>query len=332
MKKACIVGYGNIGPIHAAALEKISVEYSVCDNDAEKLKRINKSSVETFTSFNSVLDNPDISVVHICTPHYLHKEMAIAAMKRGKAVVLEKPAAMNLAELSELESAQKELNGKICVVLQNRTNPSFVELQKRIETDKELGEVIQVSGILMWHRDAEYYRSDAWRGKKKTEGGGLLINQAIHLIDLLSLLGNGITAVRGSISNKTLEGVIEVEDTADAMFKTNSGINMCFYATNGCTLSRPMLLEVQLKNGVLRYADDRLYRITGTSCETVAYDFGERIGKPYWGCGHAKVISDFYNYLSGGNNSYITLQDAASAMKALYAFYESAEQNKEISI
>ena len=334
MKRGCVVGVGAIGPVHASALVGMDSLYAVCDNQLDRLSGFYPKNLDLkrYGSFDEVLNDSEIDVVHICTPHYLHKEMAISAMEHNKAVVLEKPAAMNAEELAELYEAQKQLSGRVCVVLQNRTNPGIVELKKRIASDKKLGKLLEITGILTWNRDAEYYRHDAWRGKWKTEGGGLLINQAVHTIDLMCWLGGGITSVRGSVSNKTLEDVIEVEDTADAIFKTSSGINMCFYATNGCSISRPAQLEVQFEFGKLRYADNRLYRITDNSCEQIASDSGDVPGKPCWGGGHKKVITDFYNYLESGSGEYISLDDAMPAMKVLYAFYKSARCNKEIQV
>lgn len=332
MKNGCVVGVGAIGPVHASALMSIDSLYAVCDNQPDRLADFypNNSELHRYNSFDDVLNDSRVQVVHICTPHYLHKDMAVAAMEHNKAVVLEKPAAMNERELDELCAAQKRLNGKICVMLQNRTNPGIVELKRRIAADKELGRLQEITGIVTWNRDAEYYNHDAWRGKWKTEGGGLLINQAIHTIDLMCWLGGGIKFVRGSISNKTLEGIIEVEDTADAIFKTCSGMSMCFYATNGCGISRPAQLEVQFEFGKLRYADNRLYRITESSCETVVCDSGDVPGKSCWGSGHKRVITDFYKYLETGSGEYINLYDAVPAMKAMYAFYKSAERNKEV--
>lgn len=334
MKNGCVVGVGAIGPIHAAALQSIDSLYAVCDHQPDRLMSYcpDNSRLRRLSNFDDVLRDPKIDVVHICTPHYLHKDMAIAAMEHHKAVVLEKPAAMNERELDELCAAQKRLNGKICVMLQNRTNPGIIALKSRIAGDRALGRLLEITGIVTWNRDAKYYHHDAWRGKWKTEGGGLLINQAIHTVDLMCWLGGGIKSVRGSISNKTLEGIIEVEDTADAIFQTCSGMKMCFYATNGCGVSRPAQLEAQFEFGKLRYADQRLYRITDDLCETVAFDSGKVPGKSCWGSGHERVITDFYRHLETGSGEYIDLWDAVPAMETIYAFYQSAKQNKEIQV
>ena len=334
MKKGCIIGVGAIGPIHAVALDRIGGLYGICDNQPDRLSGFypDNENLHRYSDYEEVLSDVDVDVVHICTPHYLHKDMTIAALRQGKSVVLEKPVAMNKAEFDELYKIAEKAENKVCVMFQNRTNPAIKALKSFLETNNSLGKLKGITGILTWNRNAEYYLRDSWRGKWNTEGGGLLINQAIHTIDLLGYLGGKIDRVRGSISNKTLEGVIEVEDTADAIFETEAGMKMCFYATNGCGYSRPLQLEVQMEHGLLRYADNRLYKIADDSCEVLAYDSRRYPGKDCWGNGHQEVIEEFYKYLETGEGEYITLSDAAPAMKTLYAFYESAKTNKEVLV
>lgn len=334
MKNGCIVGMGAIGPVHAQALAKENGFYGICDNQPQRLYGFEpeNTSLVRYERFEDVLADEKIDVVHICTPHYLHKDMTSMALEAGKHVVLEKPVAMNMAELEALIAAEKSAKGHLCIMLQNRTNPSIVRLKEFLEQDASLGKVQGIYGFLTWCRDIGYYATDSWRGRWKTEGGGLLINQAIHTLDLLGYLGGTITKVTGSISNKTLRGVIEVEDTADAVFETESGLRMCFYGTNGYSVSPSAQLEVQMENGILRYADQRLYKVTESSCEVLAYDSQEAAGKNCWGASHQTVIHDFYQYLETGQGTYISLKDATAAMKTLYAFYESAKTGKTVSL
>lgn len=334
MKRGCVVGMGAIGPVHAAGLESRGSLYGICDNQKKRLMEFQPKNQKLcrFSGLEEVLADSRVDVVHICTPHYLHAEMAISAMQAGKAVVLEKPVSMNDEELEAVMSCAKETDGRICVMLQNRTNPAVRCLKNILEKNDDMGKIIGISGFLTWCRDASYYAQDAWRGKWKTEGGGLLINQAIHTIDLMEYLGGRIVRVCGSISNKTLNGVIEVEDTADAVFETEDGLRMSFYATNGYSCSEPPRIEVRMEKGLLRYADNRLYRITEDSCEILAYDSPEHPGKACWGSGHQTVIDGFYRMLEIGDGEYSSLWDAVPAMRTLFAFYRSAKEKREVFI
>ncbi|MBQ7793293.1 MAG: Gfo/Idh/MocA family oxidoreductase [Clostridia bacterium] len=332
MANVCIVGCGAIGPIHASAVEKAASATlcGVCDNDKERADALaKKHKVKAFYDFGEVLADKNIDSVHICTPHYLHKDMAIAAMQASKNVVLEKPAAMNNAEFSELLATREQTGSKVCLVFQNRTNGG-VEKLKEIAESGEYGELLGIEGSLLWHRDEAYYKHDDWRGKWATEGGGLMINQAVHLVDLFSFLGGGIKSVRASISTKYLNGVIEAEDTCDVLFGMQNGIRGCFYATNAYNSNKPMRIELQFEKALFRYADSRLYKITDDACEVIASDNTDTLGKRYWGTGHQRVIGEFYYALENGGD-YISLEDGINSSRALFAVYESAKMNgKEI--
>lgn len=323
MKNACVIGYGAIGPIHAAGLEKADNVnlFGICDINKERAdKGAEKHNCKVFYSFEDVLKNPEIDSVHICTPHFLHDTMAIAASDAGKEVVLEKPVAINLERMEEM--TEKLKGKKVCVMVQSRTNSAICEFKRLMEEDKSLGKLIGGFASQTWCRDAAYYAQDAWRGKWETEGGGVLINQAIHLIDLVSYVAGDIKSVKGSISNKTLQGVIEVEDTADAIFTLENNVKICYYATNGYSSFLPVRLELQFENALLRYADNMLYKITEDNAEVVAKNSDAYGGKKDWGDGHTAVINSFYN---GGK--YPTLNDVKNSMTALYKFYESAKND-----
>lgn len=328
MKNACIVGFGAIGPVHAAALSDIANVRiaAVCDiKPARAEAAAEKYGATPFCDFEEMLRSGCADTVHICTPHYLHKDMAVAAMAVGCDVVLEKPAAMNSAELDELLAAENSFGGRLCVMLQNRTNYCIETLLSLISDQEKSGRVLTVNGSMTWKRDADYYRADEWRGKWSTEGGGLLINQAIHLIDLMGIIGGGISAVRGGISNRWLGGIIEVEDTADAIFEFANGSRGCFYATNSAMCSSPIQLEVFCEKVHYRYADNTLYRITdGRFDGVICRDSDGTAGKKVWGTGHRNVLGEFY-----GGGSYPSLADAENSARALYAFYESAKRGGE---
>lgn len=333
MKNVCIVGYGAIGPIHAHAVGKCPNArlYAVCDINKERAEKCQKEyGVKAYTDFDEMLTDKEIDTVHICTPHYLHFEMAIKALSADKDIVLEKPVTMLPAELEKLMSFKTDR--KICVMLQNRTNNCAKKLYEIINKTQPDGKVLSLCAFLTWCRTPEYYKSDEWRGKLSTEGGGLLINQAIHTLDFVGWFGGGIKSVMGSISTKKLNGCIEVEDTADALIELTNGNTAVFYATNGYSQSSAPRIEIQCENALYRYADERLYRITEDDVQIIETDIYMENGKRYWGSGHRNVINAFYSSLCGENAVYTDLQGAKNTMDALFAFYESAKTNKKIAI
>ena len=333
MKNVCIVGYGAIGPVHARAVEKCpnAKLYAVCDINSERAEKCRSEySVKAFTDFDTMLTDSNIDTVHICTPHYLHCEMAIKALASGRDTVLEKPVAMTKSELDKLLAFKTDR--KLCVMLQNRTNKCAEKLYEIVNETQPDGNIISMCAFLTWCRTEDYYKSDSWRGKLKTEGGGLLINQAVHTLDLVGWLGGGIKSIFGSVSTKKLGGCIEVEDTADALIELNNGCSANFYAANTYTLNPAPRIEVQCENALYRYADERLYRITDNDVQIIENDMYTENGKRYWGCGHEKVINAFYSSLCGSKAEYTDLTGAKNTMDALFAFYESAKLNKKITI
>ncbi len=324
MKNVCIVGYGKIGPNHANAFGTIENAklYAVCDVNEEKIKKCQESfDVIGYTDFDEMLKDENIHSVHICTPHYLHYEMIVKALAAGKSVVSEKPVTMTKEQFEELKKNPDAK--KVCLVFQNRLNNCVVKLKEIIENG-ELGKIKAAKSILTWCRTADYYLEDEWRGKWATEGGGVLINQAVHSLDLLRYLVDDFDTVRANMMNYSLEDVIEVEDTFVARMGYKNGAKAFFVATNSYPVNSPMDIEVVFENGVARYTNNCL-TVNG---EVVARDEIATGAKGYWGKSHTKLLVNFYD-----KGEYFSIVDAENTMNMLFAMYESAKDGgKEINI
>lgn len=324
MKNVCIVGYGAIGPNHAKALEstKNAHLYAVCDIDPEKIKLCQeKYDVIGYQDFTEMLTDHNVDSVHICTPHYLHFEMILAALKAGKSVVAEKPVTMTKEQFDIL--LHTEGSDKVCLVFQNRLNPC-AKMLKSIAEEHSLGEVICAIGIITWIRSRAYYLSGNWRGKWATEGGGLMINQAIHTLDMLSYVVGDIKSLKAMMTNYSLTDTIEVEDTASAYFQFANGATGIFFATNAYKKNSMPDIEVVFERGKARYVDNTLYIDDKPVCTDVPAT-GE---KAYWGNSHATLLQEYYDH-----GRYFTISDAKNTMYALFGMYESArEGSKEIQI
>lgn len=312
----CIVGYGAIGKVHAAAISKIDGAelYGICDIDKERADRgAAEYNATAYYDFADVIADKSIESVHICTPHYLHFEMIKDAADAGKKVVCEKPVVMKENEFDLLLSDYA--NADILPILQNRTNKSICEMKRIIDTDTSIGKLIGAKGILTWHRTADYYNSAAWRGTVAYEGGGVLINQAVHLLDLMIYAGGEINEVSAKSANYSLKGVIETEDTVDARLLFKNGATGIFYATAAYCEDSPFQLELKFENTTLSYYKKSLYRDDKLIC-TDSSDF---VGKKYWGNGHEKVISDYYCHNIG-----LRPIDIQNTMYTMFAIYNSA--------
>ena len=258
MKNVCIVGYGSIGPTHAAAIAKLQSArlYAVCEIDpARRAKCAEQYSAIEYADFDEMLKDGNVDSVHICTPHYLHFEMTKKALAAGKYVVCEKPVTMTEEEFDEL--CKLDVDDKVCVAFQNRYNPSVVALKALIDSG-ELGAIKTAKAIVTWRRNASYYAHDAWRGKWDTEGGGVLINQSIHTLDYFGYLIGEVKSVRAQMMNFVIPE-IEVEDTFTASLRLSGGQRAVFFATNAYGADSAPIFEVIFDKGTARYDDGKLY-------------------------------------------------------------------------
>ncbi len=323
MKSVCIVGYGAIGPVHARAVEnaKQAKLCAVCDVAAERSKLCAEQyDVKEYNDFDRMLEEKEIDSVHICTPHYLHFQMIKKALAAGKDVVAEKPVTMTREEYEALQ----KLPGaeRVCVVLQNRLNPCIQRLKRMVES-RELGAVKGAKGILTWQRDAAYYRSGAWRGKWATEGGCLLINQAIHTLDLFHYVIGDIVSVKADMFNYSLGQVIEAEDTLTAYLEFEDGVKGIFFATNAYAKNSSPVFEVVFEQGTVRYMDKQLW-MNGQLL--MAEDVSD-VEKPYWGDGHAELIRRYYD-----EQKYFGVEDARNTMETMFAMYDSALRKEHLIV
>lgn len=319
MANICIVGYGAIGPVHAEAVSLIpgTCLYGICDTDKERADRgASQYGCKVFYNIKQCLEDKEVDCIHLCVPHYLHFEMITQCVEAGKQVVVEKPIVMKKEEFELLLS--KYAGTSVFPIMQNRTNTCIKKLKEIICTEPQIGKLQAVKGILTWCRDAEYYNSGTWRGTKAYEGGGVLINQAVHTLDLMIYLGGNVEAVHASTSNKSLESVIEVEDTIDARLQFENGAIGIFYATNAYGTNSPVQLELEFEHASFRYAQRKLYRDDRLICQ----DEGKFLGKDYWGSGHGRQLYDLYV-----NQKPFTIDDVKNTMQIMFAMYESAETN-----
>lgn len=332
--KTAVIGCGNISVCHFAALEKIEdvTISAVVDIKKDRTdKAAEKYGCKAYTDYTEMLEKEKPDCVHICTPHYLHPEMAAEALKRGVNVLSEKPCAIDLAGLERIKEALSKSTAQYGVCFQNRYNESVI-LAKKLLEQGEYGKILCARASVHWQREEEYY-SDDWHGRKDKEGGGALLTQAIHTFDLLRyLLGEDIKYVLGHALNEKFSS-IEVEDTINARIETKNGIIAVFDATVGAGIDHPVMIDIVCENASLRIEGNNVYCVKDGNFERLTFDTADNFeGKKYWGKGHESLISDFYDSIKNGRHFSIDFSVGEKTIREILSVYHSSETGKKTEV
>ena len=199
---------------------------------------------------------------------------------------------------------------------------------KAIIDSGELGAFLGARAFMTWNRSGAYYTESPWRGRFATEGGGVLMNQSIHTLDMLYYFGGKIDHTFGTASLRKNGNIIEEEDTAEATITYANGKTAIFYATNCNVTDASVLIEVYLEKGKLLLQDNKLYKDCGKGYEVVVDDSDQMaLGKLVWGNGHAMMMKRFYGALDGGTEYYCTLEDALPVLKVIGDIYKTSGEH-----
>jgi|TARA_Y100000782_G_scaffold56662_1_gene62752 predicted dehydrogenase len=242
MYKVGIIGYGKMGQIRhqvISAFEDVQVQ-SIYDPE------IVDTEIEKAQNSDQIIENPEIDAVFTCTPNYLNKPLTIQSLKAGKHVFCEKPPAFTAKDIEEIRAVEKE-SGKVLMYGFNHRHHASIKYMKKLVDDKEFGKILWMRGRYGKSVDETFY--DNWRAKKELAGGGILIDQGIHMLDLFLHLGGNFDNVHASVSN--LYWNLSVEDNVFATLEnTKTGLAASLHST--MTQWRHLVsLEVFLEKGYL---------------------------------------------------------------------------------
>lgn len=323
MLNAAVVGCGDVSEVHFAAITDLPQArlVAVCDTDAGRGQEAgDRLGVPWHADATALLDAEHVDVVHVCTPHSEHLSVARIALGRGVHVLLEKPLAESVGAGEQLVACAADSPATLGVCFQNRYNPTSVALKAAIDSG-EFGAVVGARAQVMWTRTADYYRDRPWRGTWAGSGGGVLMNQAIHTIDLVQWLLGEVTAVHGSTSTLLFGGTIEVEDTAVGVLEHASGTRTNLYATLTHFEHAPVLLEVTCEHAVLVLNGDLSVQFPDGSARLLAERDQITTARTYWGASHERLIADFYRAVGAGERFWIDAPEAAKSLRIAQAFY-----------
>lgn len=316
MTRVAIIGCGDVATVHFEAVAAIDGAelVAVCDTDPGRLAAASqKHGVPAYGDVTTLLDEVRPDVVHVCTPHNQHVDPAIAALERGVNVISEKPLASTMADGERLAAAAAASPARIGICFQNRYNQAVKAMAQRLASG-EFGAVLGGSGSVMWNRSADYYLNRPWRGSWEGGGGGLLMNQAIHTLDLLQWMLGEVTSVSGHAATRTLGDTIDVEDTAEMVLAHASGARSVFFATLANPDNAPITVDIVAENATLHLCGDLTITHEDGRVEVVEERRAASGGRDYWGVSHQLLIADFYSQIGQDGAFWI---DPAEALKTL---------------
>ncbi|MDO5495290.1 MAG: Gfo/Idh/MocA family oxidoreductase [bacterium] len=329
MVRAAVVGCGDVATIHYEGIDAIEGAelVAVCDTDEAALDAATRmTGTRGYTDLGEMLREVRPDVVHITTPHNQHADPTIQALEAGVHVIQEKPLAHTLAEGERIVAAAEAAHArgtKIGICFQNRYNVSSQKARELLDAGA-IGEVTGAWASVEWTRTEGYYRAKPWRGTWEGSGGGLLINQAIHTLDLVQWLLGDVVEVQGHASTRRYGSVIEVEDTAEAVFTHEGGVATTFYATLTAPSTHPVEIEIVGTEGRLYVRNGvKLTRVDGTR-EKWKERKAASAGRAYWGVSHELFIRDFYARLGDPEPFWIGPGEAMKSMRMLKAVYDQS--------
>ena len=330
MINSLIIGLGVIGKVHISAITSLKNArlIAICDTDASKKESV-PEGVQFFTNLDEILSKEKINAAHVCLPHFLHYPVAKKIAQAGINIFAEKPLALNSAEGAEYCKLEKQFNVKICLCLQNRLNSTTESLYGMLRSG-EYGRVTGVHGAVAWFRSKEYYEAGPWRGIMAEAGGGCMINQAIHTMDLMQYFaGSPIVSIKGNIG-QVLDYGIEVEDTATGRINFENGAQGLFTASIANYRDEQVEISVRTEKADFVLRDRKLFRIMNGSEELIITDSADFAGKQVYGSSHVRLIEKFYRALETNGSDYIHPEEGMPSLRMIDAIRESSKTGKMV--
>lgn len=362
-----LIGCGTIATTHADALRSLRNNsypadlVACCDIVPERANafaaRYGLAPEHTHTSLKSFLADESVQAVTVCTPSGLHAEVGIAALRSGRPVIVEKPIDVSLAACDALLAAQQETGLAVGVVSQRRFEEAY-QYARRLIDERRLGELVLVDAQVKWYRSQDYYDSGDWRGTWALDGGGALMNQGVHTVDLVRWLAGPVESVY-AIAKTALHARIEVEDILCATFRFKSGAVGNLMATTAAYPGYASTIDFFGENGSLLTVGDALKEVNfldgereiavgseaarrhaiqiaqgGTRSATAAkLEEAPSANQAWeWGAAHRVQLADFVAAVREGRAPAVDARDGRRALELVLACYESARTGEAVRL
>ncbi len=333
-----VAGGGMIAGVHVAALREVADARVVgaWSRSAERARRFaEQHGVHAYGSFEELLADPAVEAVSICLPASWHAEYGIRAAAAGKHVIVEKPIDITEEKAERLIEACRQHRRTLAVIFQNRYTPAARRLRQALDQGL-LGRPILGDAYIKWFRSTEYYRSSPWRGTKAGDGGGALITQAIHTIDLLQWFMGGARRVCGMVRTST--HAIESEDLGVAVVEFAEG---AMGVIEGATAVQPGFkerIEIHGQRGsvILEGGNIREWKVEGCTeadyvdARTVTY--GSTNSPAISHVNHTAQFEEIIGAIQAGRDPLVSGEEGLKALRIVLGIYESSAARRWVDL
>jgi predicted dehydrogenase len=347
MLGCAIVGCGMIARFHARALAEVPGTKLVAlisrnPANAQKMNQELGLSCDTYADLSSVLKRDDVHMVIITTASGAHAEPAVAAAEAGKHVVVEKPLEVTLERCDRIINACDRHGVKLCTIFPSRFHDANLTLKAAVDAGR-FGRLTLGETTCKWWRSQQYYDEGGWKGTKALDGGGALMNQAIHNVDLLLWMMGQPTHISGFTATLAHER-IEVEDTAVACLRFGSGALGVIQATTSVHPGLPKTIAVHGDRGsvVIEQEDVLRWDFVQEAPEdkAVRERFAQKVGASGGSSnpaaishqGHARQLADFVKAIETGGKPKVDGREGRKAVEVILAIYQSAATGKSVEL
>ncbi|MCC5941791.1 MAG: Gfo/Idh/MocA family oxidoreductase [Balneolaceae bacterium] len=334
--KIGIAGLGNIAATHARAIQALpnTELHSVFSRSDENRSQFrNEFEVPDFSDVHEFLAQPELDAVAICTPTGTHLEIGRLAAKAGKHLIIEKPIEITVERGRELIQICGESDVQLAVIYQNRFSDEVLKMKEALDSGK-IGNPVLIRGAVKWYRDQNYYSDSAWRGTFKLDGGGAVINQSIHTIDLIQWLFGDVESVSALTATLTHEG-IEAEDNAVAVFKFTSGALGVFEASTSVSPAQPRSIEVNGEKGTAKLIGDQFSLSFTKDSGSKAAPESAGADSPLAGLcheNHRRQYAQIVNAIIMGDEPIVNGHDSLKSLAIVEAIYKSAREKRAVNL
>lgn len=335
--KIAIIGCGGISKSHAMAIKdtpnaRLTACYSKTPASAERFAE--RYGIKAFDSYEKLLQSAEVDAVALCTPSGEHTAQAIAAIAAGKHVLIEKPMSLTLEEADRLIEVADKGGVVVGVISQYRTSPAVEEIKRAIDLGA-LGRITSGSLQMKYWRSAAYYASGAWRGTWEMDGGGALMNQGIHGIDIFRYLMGAPQSLTAYA--RTLTHDIEVEDMAVAILEFEGGALGTIEGSTTCNPGYPRRVEICGDKGSVVLEEDSILKWdvdipcnlpVGLQAENVAAS--DPLAISY--AGHTRHFTNFVNAILHGEPLLQDVRGGRLPLEIILGIYRSSQTGKPVNM